>query len=63
MENRDLIVHALVDERPLCGFSDDELENWPPEHSWTEATDLENINCPGCREKAKTPLPIIADLE
>ena len=74
MENNDLIVHALVAGRLLCGFSDKDPVDWPPEHSWTDVSDSEHISCPDCVAKAAAIIaarpeseepqrPSIADLE
>jgi hypothetical protein len=47
------IVHALLRGQPLCGFSTDVPARWPAGHVWTNASDLSNINCIGCKQKAE----------
>lgn len=46
-------VHALLHGQPLCGFSTDVPASWPHSHVWTDVSDLKNINCSGCKQKAE----------
>ena len=51
-----MIVHALLYGQPLCGFSTGVPRDWPPDHKWTQVSDLGNINCPGCKDEAEKHL-------
>ncbi len=48
-----LIVHALLDGLPLCGFSRKNPNEWTPNHLWTNVSDLTNINCTECKKLAE----------
>lgn len=47
------VVHVLLYGLPLCLFTRDFPRDWPEGHVWTEHTDMDNISCSGCKEKAE----------
>ncbi len=48
-----LTVHALLEGRPLCGFSNEIPALWPSGHIWTEPSDLKGITCKDCKHEAQ----------
>lgn len=47
------IVHILSLGRPLCGFADTTLKDWPAGHKWTGYGQLDLATCPDCIKRAK----------
>lgn len=46
-------VHILFYGKTLCGFGEGQFPGqWPSDHRWTYAHDLEHVTCEQCRAKA-----------
>lgn len=47
------VTHILHEGLPICHFSQEVPEKWPPGHTWVREGD-ENVNCEGCAGGGKT---------
>lgn len=45
------VVHVLVDNKPLCRFTDAPIRYWPAGHVWVDRTKSEITTCVECQKR------------
>lgn len=48
-----VMVHALIEGRAACRFSDEPPLKWPKGHEWRPSEKYGQVTCPGCRNAVR----------